>query len=117
MDEYLAAASGFDVDWFVEQWEYPIQQYYDNQGSTSGFVREKAVAYWADKASMTFTRATEVTSVRNPGEISTAFSYRFDFTTVDGTRRCGLNHMAITFADRPGLPIRRIGERTGPSGC
>lgn len=116
-DGYLAAGSGFDVAAFVDQWAYPIRDYYGNHGVTADVVADKAGRFFDKYRSITFTRVGSPQITLSSDEVRATAPFAFEYVNLDGTTTCGTNTLTITFDRTAGLPISGVSERRGPDGC
>jgi len=116
-DGYLAAGSGFDVAEFVDQWAYPIRDYYGNHGVSADVVADKAGKFFDKYRSITFTRVGLPQITHSSDVVRATAPFAFEYVNLDGTRTCGTNTLTITFERTVGLPISGVSERKGPEGC
>jgi hypothetical protein len=118
-DEYLDAGSEPepDVERFMGQWSLPIENYYGQPNVTEAELRAKTLKWFGSARSISLRRVGDVSYQERGDEVDARFRYHFEITANDGTVRCGVNQLAVTFEARADLPIRRISEETGPKGC
>ncbi len=97
VDQYLAVASGFDVDAFAARWSYPIELQYTKSNVSEGELRDSAVRYFASKSDLQFSRIgpTDVASSSRGWETTT--DYQAEQWPVDGDYRCEIATIRLGF--------------------
>jgi serine/threonine protein kinase len=97
VDQYLAAASGFDVDAFAARWSYPIELQYTRTNVSEAALRESAERYFASRSDLAFTRSgpTEIAASSRGWETST--EYRAEQWLPDGTYKCEFATIRLGF--------------------
>lgn len=97
VDQYLAAASGFDVDAFAARWSYPIEIQYTRSGVNEGELRDSAVRYFDSKSDLQFGRTGPTAVAASPRGWETTTEYQAEQWPIDGDYRCEIASIRLGF--------------------
>jgi serine/threonine protein kinase len=97
VDQYLAAASGFDVDAFAARWSYPIELQYTRTNVSEAALRESAERYFAGRSDLAFTRSAPTAVSASSRGWETATEYRAEQWLPDGTYKCEFATIRLGF--------------------
>lgn len=88
VDQYLIAASGFDVDGFANRWAYPIEQQYSRRNVDEPALRASAAEYFARFDDLRFERVGSTSVVGSAKGWETTTRYRAEQWPIDEPYKC-----------------------------
>lgn len=97
VDQYIAAASGFDVDEFALRWAYPIESHYGKVGVEEAQLRDSAARYWAKFQDLEFSRTGPTSVASSDRGWETTTEYRAVLTNNDGSTQCMNQRLRLGF--------------------